>query len=113
MLVLQRRCLRLTCTALTFVYLNLSSAMCCHAYQLFMTYSWSAYSPFSLPNPDCLYPPNGTFVAGRGPELTQIDPALSLCAESMALLTFSLKTYAARPYTVSFAFLIISSQRRR
>ena len=62
-----------------------------------MTYSSSAYSPFSLPNPDCLYPPNGTLTDMRAAEFTNTDPALSLCAASIPLVMFWLKTYAARP----------------
>ena len=75
----------------------------------FVTYSCSAYSPISLPIPDCLYPPNGTFVETMLPEFTHTDPALSLCADSIALVIFWLKTYAARPYVESLAFLIMSS----
>src|ERR1700756_2247083 len=60
-------------------------------------YCCNAYSPISLPMPDCLKPPKGAAASKTSKQFTQTVPALTLFAIAWALSMLRVHTAAARP----------------
>lgn len=61
------------------------------------------FSPRSLPNPDCLKPPNGAATSVLLYVLTNTVPAWSFSLTYRALLMSLVNTPDAKPYSVSLA----------
>ena len=60
-------------------------------------YCCSAYSPISLPMPDCLKPPKGAAASKTSKQLTHTVPARTLFAIACALPMSRVQTAAASP----------------